>query len=282
MKKSWIDGKTILITGASSGIGRELTKKFILTNNARVIGVGRREEKFKSLIAELGDKSELFEYKLFDVSIEQNWKDLQQELKDKNLDVIINNAGILPRFESFDNFCKRNNETNISQAINKVMDTNFLAVALSCAYLTPIIEKSSTPAIINIASSASLCALPGISIYSASKSAVKNFTESLGLEKDYYVGLMCPGFTKTEIFRNQTRKTDSKLINLIESDLTKMVNKIYRAICKKKNRCVFGFDAKCMDRLYRLAPKSSLKLFRNILKKSHIDLFEDVFNKPQA
>ena len=282
MKKSWIDGKTILITGASSGIGRELTKKFILTNNARVIGVGRREEKFKSLIAELGDKSELFEYKLFDVSIEQNWKDLQQELKDKNLDVIINNAGILPRFESFDNFCKRNNETNISQEINKVMDTNFLAVALSCAYLTPIIEKSPTPAIINIASSASLCALPGISIYSASKSAVKNFTESLSLEKDYYVGLMCPGFTKTEIFRNQTRKTDSKLINLIESDLTKMVNKIYRAICKKKNRCVFGFDAKCMDRLYRLAPKSSLKLFRNILKKSHIDLFEDVFNKPQA
>lgn len=282
MKKSWIDGKTILITGATSGIGRELTKKFILTNNARVIGVGRREEKFKSLIAELGDKSELFEYKLFDVSIEQNWKDLQQELKDKNLDVIINNAGILPRFESFDNFCKRNNETNISQEINKVMDTNFLAVALSCAYLTPIIEKSPTPAIINIASSASLCALPGISIYSASKSAVKNFTESLSLEKDYYVGLMCPGFTKTEIFRNQTRKTDSKLINLIESDLTKMVNKIYRAICKKKNRCVFGFDAKCMDRLYRLAPKSSLKLFRNILKKSHIDLFEDVFNKPQA
>ena len=65
MKKCWIDGKTILITGASSGIGRELTKKFILTNNARVIGVGRREEKFKSLIDELGDKSELFEYKLF-------------------------------------------------------------------------------------------------------------------------------------------------------------------------------------------------------------------------
>ena len=278
MKKCWINGKTILITGASSGIGRDLTKKFILTNNARVIGVGRREEKFKSLIDELGDKSELFEYKLFDVSIEQNWKDLQQELKDKNLDVIINNAGILPRFESFDNFCKRNNETNISQEINKVIDTNFLAVALTCAYLTPIIEKSQTPAIINIASSASLCALPGISIYSASKSAVKNFTESLSLEKDYYVGLMCPGFTKTEIFRNQTRKTDSKLINLIESDLTKMVNKIYRAICKKKKRCVFGFDAKCMDRLYRLAPKSSIKLFRNILKKSHIDLFEDVFN----
>ena len=278
MKKCWIDGKTILITGASSGIGRELTKKFILTNNARVIGVGRREEKFKSLIDELGDKSELFEYKLFDVSIEQNWKDFQQELKDKNLDVIINNAGILPRFESFDNFCKRNNETNISQEINKVMDTNFLAVALTCAYLTPIIEKSQTPAIINIASSASLCALPGISIYSASKSAVKNFTESLSLEKDYYVGLMCPGFTKTEIFRNQTRKTDSKLINLIESDLIKMVNKIYRAICKKKKRCVFGFDAKCMDRLYRLAPKSSIKLFKNVLKKSHIELFEDVFN----
>ena len=282
MKKCWIDGKTILITGASSGIGRELTKKFILCNNARVIGVGRREEKFQSLIAELGEKSENFEYKIFDVSIEQNWQDLQEELKGKNLDVIINNAGVLPRFETFDNFCKRNSEAKISDEIKKVMDTNFLAVAESIAYLTPIIEKSSTPAIVNIASSAGLCALPGTSIYSASKAAVKNFTESLSLEKNYYVGLMCPGFTNTEIFRNQTRSTDSKLIKLIESDLTKMVNKIYRAICKKKTRCVFGFDAKCMDRLYRLAPKSSIKLFRNVLKKSHIELFEDVFNKPQA
>lgn len=282
MKKCWIDGKTILITGASSGIGRELTKKFILCNNAKVIGVGRREEKFKSLIAELGDKSELFEYRIFDVSIEQNWKDLQQELQGKNLDVIINNAGVLPRFESFDNFCKRNSEAKIADEIKKVIDTNFLAVAMCCAYLTPIIEKSPTPAIVNIASSAGLCALPGISIYSASKSAVKNFTESISLEKNYYVGLICPGFTNTEIFRNQTRNTDSKLIKLIESDLTKMVNKIYRAICKKKKRCVFGFDAKCMDRLYRLAPKSSLKLFRSVLKKSHIELFEDVFNNSDA
>ena len=89
----------------------------------------------------------------------------------------------------------------------------------------------------------------GASIYSASKSAVKNFTECLSLEKDYHVGLMCPGFTKTDIFRNQTRDSDSKLIKLIQSDLSKMVRKIYRAICKKKKRCAFGFDANCMDRL---------------------------------
>ena len=69
-----------------------------------------------------------------------------------------------------------------------------------------IIEKSSTPAIINVASSAGLCALPGTAIYSASKAGIKNFTESLMCEKDYYIGLVCPGFTKTNIFRQQTKK----------------------------------------------------------------------------
>ena len=66
--KNWLKDQTIVITGASSGIGRELSKLFIEKTGAHVIGIGRSEEKMKNFVAELGEKSELFSYELFDVS----------------------------------------------------------------------------------------------------------------------------------------------------------------------------------------------------------------------
>ena len=315
MKKYWIDNKKILITGASSGLGRELTKILIFNHNCTVIGVGRIESKFQSLISQLGVQKDKFRYFLCDVSKEETWLHLSTNRDLQDLDVLINNAGILPPFETYDKFVQKNmntkdtkgildsdiinveisknktkqtkemlakEETNktydIKSKIDQIMNTNFLSTALSCAYLSPILQKSKTPAIINISSSAGLCALPGISLYSASKSAVKNFTECLQLEKNYYVGLICPGFTKTNIFRYQTKNSNNKLIDFISSNLNTMTKKIYRAILHKKKRCVFGFDAKCMDKLYRHFPNVSLKLFRSVLRKAHIDLFEDVFD----
>ena len=56
-----------------------------------------------------------------------------------------------------------------------------------------------------------------------------------------------------------------------------MALQIYKAIINKKRRCVFGRDAKWMNRLYSRFPKWSAKLFANILKKSKLKLFEDVF-----
>lgn len=277
MKKCWLNNKTILLTGASSGIGRELTKTLIEKNNCRVIGVGRSEEKMMSLSESLGNLSSNFSYKLFDVGVEDNWKKLSKELQDESIDIIINNAGILPSFANFDNFCKNECRESVESGVCKVMNTNFMSAVYSVAYLSPIIEKSETPAIINIDSSAGLCALPGITIYSASKGALKNFTESLCCERKYYIGLVCPGFTKTDIFRSQKNSTENKLINFISTKVEKMNKKIYNGIRKRKKRMVFGMDAKTMDRLYRFMPKTSLKLFTTILKKANIELFKDVF-----
>jgi short-subunit dehydrogenase len=279
MKKSWLDNKTIMITGASSGIGRALVKLFVTRHNCNIIGIGRSEEKLKQVASELGDN---FQYRIMDVSIESNWKELSDFYKDKSIDILINNAGILPPFASFDKLIKHKNTRNSidnksSDIISDTIQTNFMSVIYSTEYFMNIIETSETPAIINVASSSGLCALPGTAIYSASKSAVKNFTECLMCEKDYYIGLVCPGFTKTNIFRMQTKKTDSKLINLIATDLNKMAYKIYRGIRKKKRRMVYGVDAKFMDKLYRHMPNKSLKILTRILKSSKVELFEDVF-----
>lgn len=286
MKKYWIDNLNILITGASSGIGRELTKLFVLKHNCHVIGIGRSEEKFKKFKSDLGENASNFEYVCMDVSIEDNWVQLRKKLIDKNIDVIINNAGILPPFESFERLIHRIKEDNdldskgglhLQEHVGRVIDTNFMSSVYCVGYLMDILEKSKSPAIINVSSSAGLCALPGISIYTASKSALKNFTESLACEKKYYVGLICPGFTLTDIFRNQTRDTGGKLIKRFASSLNSMTKKIYRGILKKRRLGVYGMDAKFMWRTYRMCPKNSLRFLTKVLKKSNLDLFKDVF-----
>lgn len=337
MKKDWINGKRVLITGATSGLGRELTKKLITQNNCYVIGVGRDKHKFDSLLSEV-DRQKL-ECHIMDVAHEDDWVALANKLKSSGLDVIINCAGILPPFESFENiqrdfvqdylnncnYLSKNNSKklvvskdaktdklqqtintsqkycinnltdkheiisklfdspnipnlNVKSSLESVMDTNFMSCVYSVFYLLPIIEKSDARGVINISSSAGLCPLPGISIYSASKAAVKNFTECLALEKGYYVGLICPGFTLTDIFRYQRTQVCGKLISMFATKKDKMANKIYKAIIRKKKRCVFGMDAKWMNRLYSRFPKFAPKLFGKILKKSKLKLFEDIFN----
>lgn len=267
----WIDGKTIVITGATSGIGRELTKLFIFKNGCKVIGVGRREEKFKELIFELGELAVNFRYKIFDVSSEDSWKEFSREIENENVSVIINNAGVLPKFSSL----KNNNLT--PKELLKTMEINFNSVVYSSYYMTPIIEKSKSPAIINIASSSALCPLAGMTMYTASKSATKNFTEALRLEKKYYIGLVCPGFTKTEIFKNQNSDIDG-IVAKVATSQEKMTKKIYKGILRKKKRMVFGFDAKVMDWGYRWFPKTMPKTISGVLKASKLKLFNDVFD----
>lgn len=277
MNKKWCDDKTIVITGASSGIGRELARLFLVNNKARVIGVGRNEDKMKEFKSSLGDLAENFEYRLFNVSDENSWRDFAKFLEDRPIDILINNAGVLPPFASFDRLVELSAKDSCEE-LNKIMQINFMSVVYGVKYLSPIIEKSDTPAIINVASSAGLCSLPGISMYSASKAAVKNFTESLSLERKYYVGLVCPGFTKTDIFRSQLHSTESKLINMISTSLDKMSKKIYKGIIKRRKRMVFGLDARAMDTLYRHFPRASLKFFNGVLRKAKIELFDDVFD----
>lgn len=269
----WIDEKTIVITGATSGIGRALTKLFIEKNNCRVIGVGRREEKFIELITELGDKAKNFEYRLFDVSIEAEWQKFAKEMESRSVSIVINNAGVLPKFKTFD----KATDGVACKEYMRTQDINYNSIVYSSYYMCPVIEKNPTPAIVNIASSSGLCPLPGMTSYSGSKAAVKNFTEVMLLEKKYYVGLVCPGFTKTEIFREQKGAIDKGLVGFIATNLDKMAYKIYRGIIKKRKRMVLGFDAKMMDIGYRWFPRLAPRFFGSVLKTAKIELFDDVF-----
>ena len=102
----WIYGKTILITGASSGLGRAMTLQLIREHGCMVLGIGQSEEKMKSLIEELSYLRDQFKYWIFDVSQEENWNTFREELtyNNINVDLLINNAGMLLPFEKSVNY----------------------------------------------------------------------------------------------------------------------------------------------------------------------------------
>lgn len=279
MKKCWLCNRTVIITGASGGIGRELTKQLILDYGCNVIGIGRNEQKMLDILADLGEHKHLFNYYLFDISLEENWLDFSSKLKADNIkpDILINNAGVLP------NFCKftpQFSNENIKYDLIKTMQINYLSSVYSISELFPLLNQSVTPAIINISSSAALAALPGTAAYSASKAALKSFSESLIVEQSgkIYVGLICPGFSKTDIFRQQHHSCNNKAIDFISMPADKMAHKIIASMCRKKAKSVIGIDAKLMDLCYRIFGINALKMFGCIMKASKIELFDDIFN----
>ena len=275
MKKCWLNNKTVIVTGASSGIGRGITVKLIKEYNCTVLGVARSEEKMKSLVAELGEYGERLSYRLFDVSKRDNWKSYAEYLNENGIkpDILINNAGILPEFKSFERFSAEEFENTIG--------VNFYGAVYSIKELLPIILESSTPAIINIDSSAALMPLAGTCAYSASKAALKAFTEAVReeLRGRCYVGVICPGFTKTDIFRSQnlTEKREEKIIRAVSTSLDYAVRRIIKSIRKRRELTVIGADAQFMKIFGRLMPVKGGKAVSAILKKSGFKLFDGVF-----
>ena len=275
MKKCWLNNKTVIVTGASSGIGRGITVKLIKEYNCTVLGVARSEEKMKSLVAELGEYGDRLTYRLFDVSKRDNWKSYAEHLQEKGIkpDILINNAGILPEFKSFERFSAEEFENTIG--------VNFYGAVYSIKELLPIILESSTPAIINIDSSAALMPLAGTCAYSASKAALKAFTEAVReeLRGRCYVGIICPGFTKTDIFRSQnlTEKREEKIIRAVSTSLDYAVKRIIKSIRKRRELTVIGADAQFMKIFGRLMPVKGGRAVSAILKKSGFKLFDGVF-----
>lgn len=276
MSNCWLKGKTCVVTGASGGMGAGIAATLIKNHGCTVIGIARNEEKMKRFVDELGPTyAQQFSYKLFDVSKKENWDEFVEELEEKSIqvDVLINNAGILPKFKRFDRYSM--------DEIERAMNINFYSCIYSTRAMLPMLLKSSEPAIVNIDSGAALMSLAGTSIYSASKAALKSFTEALRNEfrGKMYVGLVCPGFTKTDIFRDQKNEggKGQKIMDMISTDCDRMVKMIMFGIEHKRAMQVNGMDAVAMDVVNKLMPVNGSRLFSAVLKAADIDLFSEIF-----
>lgn len=277
MGKAWFDGKTVVVTGASSGIGEGIAKKLINEHGCKVIGVARNVEKLTSLKESFADKDS-FSFYTFDVSERESWENFALSLKQENIipDMVINNAGILPKFDRFTNYS--------IEEIEKAMQINFYSSVYSMKALMPAVMKSPTPAFVNVASSAALCSLAGTSVYSASKAALKSLTDAVREEVrgECYIGLVCPGFTKTNIFRGQGITSTSKAqkaMDFVSTDCDRMVNLIIRGIKNKRSDMVFGVDAHLMSLGNKLFGTACSNISSKVMKISGLPLFKNIFDK---
>ena len=275
MKKPWIYNKPVVISGASGGLGFAVAKLLIEKFDCKIIGIARNEQKILSAIETLGDKKANFSYQLFDVSKKENWQNFYNYLvkNDIKIDVLINNAGFMLPFSKFEKYSEKE--------IDEIINTNFVSNVWSTKTLLPLLKQSTTPAIINVASAAGLCAVVGQSMYCATKFAVKGFTETLQQEykKQIYVGGIYPGFIKTDIMNRQNVDTkNNKLINKLMMPVEKASKKIVKMIKKRKKRLVMGFDGCSMNIFGRLFPKLTPSIITKVLKASKLELFDEIFN----
>lgn len=176
-----------LITGASSGIGRDMAR-ILNKKGYELVLVARDENKLKELKVELGKKVDIIP---MDLSIENNCKTLYNKVKD--IDLLINNAG----FGTCGNFTK----TNLDKEI-KMINTNITAYhILTKLYLKTMKEKNSGK-ILNVASIAGFMPGPLMATYYATKAYIVRLSESIReeLKKEkskVQISILCPGPVNT-------------------------------------------------------------------------------------
>lgn len=180
----------ILITGASSGIGKDMAK-YLSSMGHDLILVARRKDLMDKLKDELTTSVEVIEC---DLSKEKNVFKLYESVKDKNIDVLINNAG----FGLFGDFSKTDLDTEL-----KMIDVNIKAPhILTKLFLKDFIKKDNGY-ILNVCSSAGFMAGPRLNTYYATKNYLTKLTMAINEElrqskSNVYVGCLCPGPTSTE------------------------------------------------------------------------------------
>ncbi len=273
--KNWLKDKYVVLSGASGGIGRQLCKLLIAKYGANVIGIGRNEAKMRSLQDELGENANKFSYKLFDVSEESAWQEFKVHLEENGIYpiLLINNAGMFPTFS-------KASETP-SAIAKRIMEVNYFSAIYACNALKSQLRGTDkyTPAIVNVSSCAALCTVVGTGSYSASKAALKSYTEALMLEEKgkMHVGLICPGTTATELFDGDENTKDSAL-TYIAMKADKMAKKIAKKIIRRRKRAVLGVDAKLMSFCAKIMPLKGLFLVRGVMKTSKSKVFKNVFD----
>ena len=195
--------KIALITGATAGFGTEICRTLIQAGYF-VIGTGRRTERLTSLKAELGEK---FLPLAFDISDRLATQEAIKSLPTqwKNIDLLVNNAGLALGLESAD-------KANLDDW-EQMIDTNIKGLVNITRFVLPQMVERNTGHIINISSIAGNYAYPGGNVYGGTKAFVKQFSLNLRADlagKNIRVTNLEPGLCGGTEFSNVRFKGDDK------------------------------------------------------------------------
>ena len=247
--------KVVIITGASSGIGKSLA--FECAKRGAFLSLAARNiVQLEEVAKELQSKySVQIICRQTDVSEEKDCKNLIEETvrKFNRIDVLINNAGISMR--ALFNDCDLD-------VIKNVMNINFWGSVYCTKYALPFLLKSEG-SVIGVSSIAGYKGLPGRTGYSASKFALQGFLESLRIENlknNLHVMVACPGFTASNI-RNTALGKDGKAQGESPRDEKTMMSAdevavhICNAITKRRRTLILSQQGKMTVLLNKFFPK---------------------------
>jgi short-subunit dehydrogenase len=185
--------KTVLITGATSGIGAEYARRFGREGYDLIL-TGRREAKIKALADEISHENNVnVEVVLIELSDTAEVKKFLKRIKDRDIDVLVNNAGFGTRRYFY---------KEPLQIQEDMVAVNILCVMkLTYAILPRMLAKGSGT-IINVSSAGAFISTPNEATYVGTKAFLRAFSEALYYEligTGVKVQAVCPGLTKTDM-----------------------------------------------------------------------------------
>jgi short-subunit dehydrogenase len=258
--------KVIIITGATSGIGKALAYEYA-SRGARLVISARNNEKLMEVSEDLLQTGIRVLPVKADVSVEEDCRELIRKTVEElgTIDVLINNAGISMRalFEEVD-----------LEVLRKLMNTNFWGTVYCSKFALPYLLKSKG-SLVGISSIAGYKGLPGRTGYSSSKFAMQGLLEVIRIEnrkKGLHVLIAAPGFTASNI-RNVALSKDGRQQGETPLDESKLMpaetvaNKIADAIERRKRTLILTTQGKMTVLLNKFLPSFVDKMVYNHMAK---------------
>jgi short-subunit dehydrogenase len=257
-------GKTIWITGASSGIGEAFARAFY-EEGANLILSSRREDTLQEVKDSLGSNTSNVKILTLDLMEAESFATKAQEAIEAfgQIDVLINNGGISQRSTVLE---------SDMEVYRRLMEVNYFgAVGLTKKVLPYMVERKAGHIIVT-SSVAGKIGTKFRSGYAASKHAVQGFFNSLRqemYEHNVAVTLLCPGFIKTDISKNALTGDGSKFNKMGDAHkkamtADEMVAKVMPNIKSRKEEIyVTGFKEKMAIWVQRISPTLLNKILKN-------------------
>ncbi len=254
---------TALITGASSGIGYELAKKFASQRSDLVL-VARSENKLKTLATELSEKYGV-QCHVFasDLSIPDQANKVHDFCKQNNITIsyLVNNAG----FGDYAPFHESKLNTQ-----EEMINLNILALTkLTHLFVRDMVAKGSG-GIMNIASTAAFMPGPYMSVYFATKAYVLSFSEALSAELSgtgVNVTVVCPGPTQSQFFVNASAEKSNLTKGRTMPSSEDVASYAYNSLMNKKVVSIHGFTNTLLATLVRFFPRPMVRaMVKKVIK----------------
>lgn len=246
-----LSGTTVVITGATSGIGRETAREFTKAG-AKVVVAGRRQERLQELVDEIESQGGQALAVRTDVADQAQVEKLIEETVKQfgRVDVLVNNAGVA--------IASRFAEMPLED-FRRLMDVNFWGAVYACRAVVPQMRKQRGGGVIlNVSSIFGKRGMPFETAYCASKFALAGFSEALRAElmsEAIDVCTIYPGAVETEIFDAAANNTGLELPSFVPKfPANQMAKLIVQTARFPQPEVVAAFDAQAINLANTLAP----------------------------